>query len=301
MNNAKTVVNMQLISVGLKGHCLGEGGQGQIVRLTADSTNAIVQLKPASGQLVAKLPHTQDHQAVASDIITLLKLQEIDPDGKHHWPVHCFLYHPTVTTLHEVHPRKLTGYIMVEAEGDLLDVYQKKHYPIDTIHQFCLSVLASLEYIHAGKMAHGDVKAQNVLVAKGQVRLSDCGGIDLTKHKLDQLPPCTRRSLPLSIYSDFRTPQMWVHADKFGWVVMILLDLNPDNPPIPNGVRLASEIDQFKQHPLWPAVVPIMNDEYKRQGVSKQLETPLHQAVAYGIGCGIQRAGTFLDDLSRLL
>jgi len=300
MRNGTTVVGGQLLPVQLESLLVGKGSQGKIVRLTAVSTNAILQLKPASGQLVAKLPHTQGHQAVVSDIVTLLKLQEIDPDGKHHWPVHSFLYHPEIT-LNEVHPRKLTGYIMAEAEGDLWDVYQTNRYPINTIHQFCRSILASLEYIHHGKMAHGDVTAKNVLVAKGQARLSDCVGIDLTKHQLDQLPHCTPRSLPPSIYSrsDSLTTQTWVHADKYGWVVMTLLDLNPDNPQIPNGKMLASEIERFKGHPLWPAVVAIMNEEYKRQGVSKQLDIPLHQAVAYEVECGIQRASNFLDDLMR--
>ncbi|KAH8810569.1 kinase-like domain-containing protein [Flagelloscypha sp. PMI_526] len=231
-----------------KGRRIGKGPRGSVYRATRCNTGFVMAVK------------AYDNEDLNSDSAkTLVDAAYVMRNLEHENIVQCFGHDVSGSTfyiLYDFFPGlSLTGTLRVKGE-------LKR----DVVRYFTRQILQALDYIHSHGIVSGNLTADNVLVSEqGVCKITDIGtranvqpgnwtlwegGIFRLApeliHTLDQ-----RLSPKVDIWSlGFIVVQMW--AGSKPWVgtamVPILFQLYHEkkNLPIPEGVTLSSEADDFR-------------------------------------------------------
>lgn len=141
----------------------------------------------------------------------LLRLHDIDPKGR---------YHTRLLGLCHLHTQWV-GLVFPLASTNLDVVIRHQTLSPDTIATMLDHVYNALSFIHSNELAHGDVKADNVLVFNHQrALLSDWEGMVNLRHPqpttCTYLPPNVHRHRSLLYQRD-----TWPFVDRFSWLLMV--------------------------------------------------------------------------------
>ena len=89
------------------------------------------------------------------------------------------LTHPNIVNLYEFFEEEDHGFLILEyCSGGSMEkfIHENKRLSMDKVHEYIMELIDAVEYMHSNKIAHLDIKPENILIDKfGKIKLCDFG------------------------------------------------------------------------------------------------------------------------------
>jgi len=228
----------------------------------------IVKRKRKVDQATGEVQVEEGEQQVAVKVIDRARVKHLKKENDVRMEKHILakLWHPSIVEFYSTFSDELNHYLLLElcTEGELWHLVRGVGLFLNSAHYYLHQVLDALEYLHQEHILHRDLKAENVMIKNGRVKLIDFGTAKDLKN-LKVTPPgnvCQRKTfvnyvgtphfMPPEVIKNRNTD---TRSDMFS-MGSFIYQILAGAPPFQAGSEFLIFIRVINKDIIWPPFFP---------------------------------------------